>query len=193
MYARLEERLLGAASAAGLAAIAPAPPEPALPAPSKPAKFSDKAEAYLHAHPCGVRAYEVAKAIGQPTKSAFVTLRFLERQGRSVQHGHRATALWTPPGFKPLPRTESCRAAILHVLKRAKAPLAVPELSAKTIRLVKRSTGRHLMLHTIMSELSELALNGMVERCGADEHGALYRLATATEKGGAVTTTDVLN
>jgi len=145
-------------------------------------KYSDLAEQMLKEHPEGLRTYEIGKEIGQPTPSAFGTLKLLERQGRAERHGSRATALWTLPGLKPVARIETVDAAIIHLLTNIQAPLDGRKLRDDAARLLAKETGRKVIADTVANALSRLVSKGTVARRGANEHGPMYVLSG--ENGG---------
>jgi hypothetical protein len=145
--------------------------------------YAALAREVLAANPQGLRAYEIAKKIGQTKVSnAFGTLKLLERLGYAERHGERYSALWTVPGITPKPRIETVGAAVVHVLITAGGAVDGWKLRDEVVKMIVAATGKRPRLASVTTEISRLMAKGVITTDGANEHGPLY---IAVEKGGS--------
>jgi len=148
--------------------------------------YAGLAREVLAANPQGLRAYEIGKKIGQnKVQNAFGTLKLLERLGYAERHGDRYNALWTVPGFTPVPRVETIAAAIVHILKAAAKPMDAWKLRDEVVKIIVQNTGKRPRLDSVTTEISSLMSKGIIDTDGLNEHGPLYVL----EEGGVDATT----
>jgi hypothetical protein len=179
IFVELESDLArrGSRGAAGSKAKKPEP------SPEQKPTYASLAEQTIRENPQGLRTYEIGAKIGQSTPNANGTLKLLEEQGKIVKHGKRMATLWTAPGVTPVPRIESLAAALVHVLRNSGVPMSVAELREEAVKIVTTATGKTPKGDSVTTELSKLVAKHIVDRAGANEHGALYAIAGG--KGGA--------
>jgi len=140
--------------------------------------YAALAREVLAANPQGLRTYEIGKKIGQnKPQNAYGTLKLLERLGYAQRHGERYNALWTVPGFTPVPRVETIAAAIIHILRGATSPVDAWKLRDEVVKLVIANTGKKPRLDSVTTEIGSLLQKNAIDTNGLNEHGPLYVIA----------------
>jgi hypothetical protein len=140
--------------------------------------YAALAREVLAANPQGLRAYEIGKKIGQnKVQNAFGTLKLLERLGYAERHGDRYNALWTVPGFTPVPRVETIGAAIVHILQGATSPMDAWKLRDEVVKLIIANTNKKPRLDSVTTEIGSLMQKNLIDTDGLNEHGPLYVIA----------------
>jgi len=140
----------------------------------KALKKTDRAEAFVFAHPEGVTALDVGGHVGQNARTAESTLRQVMKRKTIV----RRRGKWYPAGK----RSESGakitnRAAIIEVLSGGKA-LGTADIFRGVQKLLENAVKT-----SIAAEIQRMKTNGAVVERGRGARGALYGLPT----GGAAT------
>lgn len=165
------------------ASLANAPKDP--PATTKPRKgpgrvldqetFADRAARLLAAHPEGLRAFEVGRAIGQSPENAHGTLKLLARTGRAKQFGK----LWGLPDAVPTPRVDTI-AAMIEAALADRRVLSSEQVRARVGELAEKP----VKPDSIDSELARLVAARRVRKVGANEFGVQYALPDRPDEGG---------
>lgn len=211
VYARLEKLILAATDtgSSGRAPERTPKPAPSSPRKKKSAKrpvakkpkdnkyaaktpsLTSRAEQLLHAHPEGMRTYEIAQALGRKSNAVGVLMRLLQSQGKAQRQGNRLRTLWFVPGTAPVPRILTADDAILQVLETG--PMGPVQLEKEAGKVLLRALGREMNPISITSRFGKLLSKKLIVHHAADEHGPIYALADDEAEGGEENAAPTIN
>ena len=138
--------------------------------------FTERAAAYIQAHPEGVKTADVAKAIGQDTKNVDGTLRILVTRGVI----ERRDGKWWPKAQKPAKTTEpakkiTIRDVITQVLtEQGNAPMTSAAIFAGC-HAINPKLGRP----SVEGEINRMKKDELLVSAGSNGRAGLYALANA--------------
>lgn len=135
--------------------------------------FTDKAEAFVLAHPTGVSTSQVGQAIGQKITSVDGTLRSLCKSRRTIE---RRDGRWFPAARPSSGKAPSHRDAIMAVLMDSKRPLGAGEI----IGFVQQAFPDRKR-PSLESEIHRMRGDKILGEMGTNGRGALYGLLIGGE------------
>lgn len=164
------------------ATVAAVSPTPVSESPVVPTEgtFTERAAAYIQAHPDGVKTADVARAIGQDTKNVDGTLRILVTRGVI----ERRDGKWWPKAQKPAKTTEpakkvTIRDVITQVLtEQGNAPMTSAAIFGGCAA-INSKLGRP----SVEGEINRMKKDELLVSAGSNGRAGLYALANAD--GGA--------
>lgn len=136
--------------------------------------FTERATAYIQAHPEGVKTADVAKAIGQDTKNVDGTLRILVTRGLI----ERRDGKWWPKAQKPAKTTEptkkvTIRDVITQVLtENGNAPMTSAAIYGGCAA-INAKLGRP----SVEGEINRMKKDELLVSAGSNGRAGLYALA----------------
>lgn len=136
--------------------------------------FTDKAEAFVRAHPEGTTTAQVSDAIGQERAGAHVSLSQVAKTRKSI--AKRGMGMWYPIESAPPEEVTATHRDWIRLVLEERSPLGSGDIFHAVQRVVPDAKKP-----SVVGEIHRMLGDGLIVVAGAGARGQLYRLADPKE------------